>query len=140
MHLSRFLYRSLKQLLCYPHSPVFWVHGNFNHQRQPWYYGFTAEENSKAVIQLRYRLLPYIYSYEQKALAKGVGLVKPLLFDYPNDSNVANDTDAWMFGDWLLVAPVTVETGAEIKVPLFIEEGEKIQIDTRTGEYLGRAK
>ena len=36
--------------------------------------------------------------------------------------------------------PATVETGAEVKVPLFIEIGEKIQIDTRTGEYLGRAK
>ncbi|MCR5637149.1 MAG: elongation factor P [Clostridiales bacterium] len=35
--------------------------------------------------------------------------------------------------------PATLETGAEIKVPLFINEGEKIQIDTRTGEYLGRA-
>ena len=36
--------------------------------------------------------------------------------------------------------PATVETGAEIRVPLFINEGEKIQIDTRTGEYLGRVK
>ena len=35
--------------------------------------------------------------------------------------------------------PATVETGAEIKVPLFIEPGEKIKIDTRTGEYLSRA-
>ena len=35
--------------------------------------------------------------------------------------------------------PATVETGAEVKVPLFINEGEVIQIDTRTGEYLGRA-
>ena len=35
--------------------------------------------------------------------------------------------------------PATLETGAEIKVPLFIEEGESIQIDTRTGEYLSRA-
>ncbi len=33
-----------------------------------------------------------------------------------------------------------VETGATIQVPIFIVEGEKIQIDTRTGEYLGRAK
>jgi len=33
-----------------------------------------------------------------------------------------------------------VETGAEIKVPLFINEGDKISIDTRTGEYMGRAK
>ena len=34
----------------------------------------------------------------------------------------------------------TVETGAIIQVPIFIESGEKIQIDTRTGDYLGRAK
>ncbi len=36
--------------------------------------------------------------------------------------------------------PATLETGAEVKVPLFINEGERIQIDTTTGEYLGRAK
>ena len=35
--------------------------------------------------------------------------------------------------------PATVETGAEVRLPLFIDEGEVIQIDTRTGEYLGRA-
>ena len=35
--------------------------------------------------------------------------------------------------------PAIVETGAEIKVPLFIEEGEQIRIDTRTGEYMERA-
>ena len=35
--------------------------------------------------------------------------------------------------------PAVVETGAEVKVPLFIEEGELILIDTRTGEYLSRA-
>ncbi len=35
--------------------------------------------------------------------------------------------------------PATLETGAEIKVPLFIDEGEMIKIDTRTGEYLSRA-
>ena len=36
--------------------------------------------------------------------------------------------------------PATLETGAEVKVPLFINEGDKINIDTRTGEYLGRSK
>ena len=35
--------------------------------------------------------------------------------------------------------PATLETGAEIKVPLFIDEGEMIQVDTRTGEYMSRA-
>ena len=36
--------------------------------------------------------------------------------------------------------PATLETGAEIKVPLFIEPGEKVRVDTRSGEYLERAK
>ena len=36
--------------------------------------------------------------------------------------------------------PATVETGAEVKVPLFINIGDKITIDTRTGEYLSRCK
>ena len=35
--------------------------------------------------------------------------------------------------------PAKLETGAEIKVPLFIDNGEVVQIDTRTGEYLGRS-
>ena len=35
--------------------------------------------------------------------------------------------------------PATLETGAEVRVPLFINEGDRIQIDTRSGEYIGRA-
>lgn len=119
-------------------SPVFRVHGNFNHQRQPWYYGFTAEENSKAAIQLRYSLLPYIYSYEFKALDKGVGLVKPLMFDYPNDPNVANYSDAWMFGDWLLAAPVTQRY--ETTKWIYLPEGNWIDYFTgmvyQGGQYI----
>jgi elongation factor P len=36
--------------------------------------------------------------------------------------------------------PVTVETGYELQVPPFVEEGDKIQIDTRTGFYMTRVK
>jgi len=36
--------------------------------------------------------------------------------------------------------PATVETGATVRVPLFINEGEKIEVDTRDGSYVGRAK
>ena len=39
-----------------------------------------------------------------------------------------------------VLKPATVETGAVVKVPIFIEQGERIQIDTRTGVYLGRSK
>jgi len=50
-------------------------------------------------------------------------------------------TDPGFKGDTATNAtkPATLETGAEIKVPLFIEEGETIRIDTRTGEYMERA-
>ena len=34
--------------------------------------------------------------------------------------------------------PATVETGAEIQVPLFVEQGTRVKVDTRTGDYLGR--
>ena len=52
------------------------------------------------------------------------------------------DTDPGFAGNTATntLKPATLETGAEIKVPLFIEIGEVIQIDTRTGEYLSRAK
>ena len=36
--------------------------------------------------------------------------------------------------------PATLETGYEIQVPLFLEEGTKVKVDTRTGDYLGRVK
>jgi elongation factor P len=36
--------------------------------------------------------------------------------------------------------PATLETGAEVRVPLFINEGEKIKVDTRTGTYVERVK
>lgn len=38
-----------------------------------------------------------------------------------------------------MMKPATLETGAEIQVPLFIKEGDRIKVDTRTGEYLERA-
>ena len=36
--------------------------------------------------------------------------------------------------------PATLETGAIVKVPLFVDNGELLKIDTRTGEYVSRAK
>lgn len=54
---------------------------------------------------------------------------------------VVIQTDPGFKGDTATNAtkPAILETGAEIKVPLFIDEGEKIQVDTRTGEYMSRA-
>jgi elongation factor P len=54
---------------------------------------------------------------------------------------VITETEPGFKGDTATGAtkPATVETGAVVNVPLFVSEGEKIKIDTRTGEYLGRA-
>lgn len=54
---------------------------------------------------------------------------------------VITDTEPGFKGDTATGAtkPATVETGATVYVPLFVSSGEKIKIDTRTGEYLGRA-
>ena len=55
---------------------------------------------------------------------------------------VVTDTEPGFAGNTAtnVTKPATVETGAEIKVPLFINIGDKITIDTRTGEYLSRCK
>ena len=55
---------------------------------------------------------------------------------------VVTQTDPGFAGNTATNAtkPATVETGATVKVPLFINEGDKIKIDTRSGEYLERAK
>ena len=55
---------------------------------------------------------------------------------------IITQTDPGLRGDTAtnVTKPATVETGAEVKVPLFIENGEKIRIDTRTGEYIERSK
>jgi elongation factor P len=54
---------------------------------------------------------------------------------------VVTQTDPGFKGDTATNAtkPAIVETGAEVKVPLVINEGELIQIDTRTGEYMSRS-
>ena len=50
-------------------------------------------------------------------------------------------TDPGFKGDTAtnVTKPATLETGAEIRVPLFIDQGEKVRVDTRTGEYMERA-
>ena len=53
---------------------------------------------------------------------------------------VITETEPGFKGDTATGAskPATVETGAQVSVPLFVEQGDKIKIDTRTGEYLSR--
>ncbi|HEX7022351.1 MAG TPA: elongation factor P [Trueperaceae bacterium] len=67
---------------------------------------------------------------------------RPLNLTLPNFVELKIvETDPGMKGDTVSGGskPAKVETGATVNVPLFIDQGETIRIDTRTGEYLGRA-
>jgi elongation factor P len=66
----------------------------------------------------------------------------PLYVDLPASVELTiSQTDPGLQGDRSTggTKPATLETGATISVPLFISTGEKIKVDTRTGQYLGRA-
>jgi alpha-glucosidase (family GH31 glycosyl hydrolase) len=98
--------------------PIFRVHGTLGEKRQPWVYGPVAEKAATHAIRLRYRLLPYIYSFAHHGTEAGVGLVRPLSFGWPGDRQVRNDVDAWMFGRWLLVSPVVREGATRKRIYL----------------------
>ncbi|MBQ1476240.1 MAG: elongation factor P [Firmicutes bacterium] len=68
---------------------------------------------------------------------------KPFLVEAPNFVNLkVIETEPGVKGDTAtnVTKNAVVETGATVQVPIFIEEGEMIQIDTRDGSYLGRSK
>ena len=68
---------------------------------------------------------------------------RPLSVSPPNHVTLAiTQTDPGVRGDTSSGGskPATLETGAVVRVPLFIQEGEVIKVDTRTGEYVSRAK
>ncbi len=67
----------------------------------------------------------------------------PLVVEAPNHVTLkVVETDPGLKGDTAQggTKPATLETGAVVKVPLFMNEGDIIKVDTRTGEYLGRVK
>ena len=111
-------------------TPIFRVHGGLGEARQPWLYGDKAEKAAAEAVRLRYKLIPYVYSYERKAYDTGVGLVKPLIFDYPYDKNIENYVEAWMFGDYILVSPV-MEEGAE-STRIYLPKGKWIDYQKGT--------
>ena len=77
---------------------------------EPYQFGPVVEQSTRHYLQLRYRLLPYIYSYAWEASQHGLPLVRPLALEFPDDpQSVATLGDEYLFGRELLVAPVLFE-------------------------------
>lgn len=75
-------------------------------------YAFGDTEDFRALIQLRYRLLPYLYNEYRKAVQDGSLYFRPLAFDYPDDRIALSTEDQLMLGGELMIAPVYVPNAA----------------------------
>ena len=87
-------------------SPIFRLHG-FVSQTEIWRYGKEFESVARKYIDLRYRLLPYIYSEAWKIYKGGHQLMSPLSYYFPDDKNVWNIKDQYFFGENIMVGIVT---------------------------------
>ncbi|HEX8420863.1 MAG TPA: TIM-barrel domain-containing protein, partial [Sphingomonas sp.] len=72
-----------------------------------WEYGTAAEPVLARFLNLRYALMPYIYSLGHDTYRTGAPFMRALFMDFPNDPKVATIGDQYMFGPAFLVAPVT---------------------------------
>jgi elongation factor P len=94
--------------------------------------GLSAEQIGDGTKYLKENMVCYVMLYNDVAI--GV--------DLPNSVELTvTVTDPGLKGDTAAGGskPATVETGAIVRVPLFVNPGDRIVVDTRTGQYLGRA-
>nr|NUR36832.1 glycoside hydrolase family 31 protein [Sphingomonas sp.] len=91
-------------------TPQFRVHGT-NGGKEIWNWNGDIQPQLIENVKLRYRLLPYIYSLSWDVTKNRGSMMRALLFDFRADPKALTQTDEYMFGKALLVAPV-VEKGA----------------------------
>ena len=102
-------------------TPIFRSHGWVWREHVPWAHGPRVEAICREFAELRYRLLPYTYSLAWQAHTQGLPLMRPLVLNYPDDPRVWQLGHQFLWGDDLLVAPVTRE-GATTW-PLYLPAG-----------------
>lgn len=115
--------------------PVTRSHGT-DTPREIWRFGEPGTPYYDAIlgmINLRYSLLPYIYSMNALQTQGGYSMVRPLAFDYPEDKETHDIADQYMFGD-IMVCPVT-EGGAESR-KVYLPDATATWTDFHTGEKL----
>jgi alpha-glucosidase len=90
-------------------SPVLRTHTskNANAERRIWAYPHDNFLIMREAILLRYSLLPYIYTEARKTYESGVAFMRPMYYDYPEAGEAYAFTHQYMFGDDMMVAPIT---------------------------------
>ena len=111
--------------------PLMRVHGYMSNT-EPWNYGDEAQRIITDYIRLRYRLFPYIYSEAAQVTLSGSTLMRPFVFDFPQDEEALRQDCSYMFGPSLLVSPVTEENPTACRV--YLPENEGGWYDWWTGE------
>ena len=86
------------------------LHGSTSY-RVPWLFDDEATEVLRHFVHLKHRLMPYLYRTAQEACETGAPMVRPLVFDFPDDLGVRTLDLQYMLGESLLVAPVFNATG-----------------------------
>ena len=86
-------------------NPIFRIHG-YQTETEPWKYGDTVESDMRSMLNLRYRLMPYIYSEAWQVSSKGSTIMRPLVMDFKNDPAAIGQPYEYMFGQSFLVAPI----------------------------------
>lgn len=109
--------------------PMMRVHGYMS-DTEPWRYGEEAQKIITGYINLRYCLIPYIYSEAAQVTFNGSTIMRPLMFDFPGDSKAIVQKNEYMFGKNLLVNPVTAPGVTSWTTYLPVTEGGWIDIWT----------
>jgi alpha-D-xyloside xylohydrolase len=94
--------------------PLFRIHGGGARELYGNQWNATTKANVLKIDNLRYRLMPYVYSLAWRVTNDGYTMMRHLVFDYPTDTNVFNIKDQFMLGPAFLVNPVT-SAGATTK-------------------------
>jgi alpha-glucosidase len=99
--LARFVEFGAFQPFCRNHSQ------KGTRRQEPWVFGEPYESVCRKMLKLRQRLIPYLYALFEECHRTGVPLVRPLLFEYPEDETTYTADDEFLLGNALLVAPIT---------------------------------
>eukprot|EP01111_Echinosteliopsis_oligospora_P010625 TRINITY_DN3361_c0_g1_i1.p1 TRINITY_DN3361_c0_g1~~TRINITY_DN3361_c0_g1_i1.p1 ORF type:complete len:463 (-),score=137.00 TRINITY_DN3361_c0_g1_i1:37-1425(-) len=75
--------------------------------RDIWDYPASYFEIMQSAFQLRAAIVPYTYTQHAQAYSSGVGLLRPMYYHFPEDSNAYSMTGQYMFGEDILVSPIT---------------------------------